>query len=138
LTPPNPRAIVLDDTRPPERQRLSLCKGKAEREPANHRGSREFYQGKRSRPGPDGIRDMATGSKWAPIVSLGLLARYLPALGGHVRKLTRWRPTAAWYPRVAHGEQIPLVFDAAYAAVSESASGDDRIAGTTVTAAPLA
>jgi hypothetical protein len=32
----------------------------------------------------------------------------------------------------------PLVIDAAYAAVSESASSDDRIAGTTVTAAPLA
>jgi hypothetical protein len=31
LTPPEPRAIVLGDTRPPERQRLSLCKGKAER-----------------------------------------------------------------------------------------------------------
>ena len=41
LTPPNPHAIVLDDTRPPETQRLSLCKGKAEREPANHRGFRE-------------------------------------------------------------------------------------------------
>jgi hypothetical protein len=32
---------VLGDTRPPERQRLSLCKGKAEREPADHRGSRD-------------------------------------------------------------------------------------------------
>jgi hypothetical protein len=34
LTLPNPHAIVLPDTRPPETQRLSLCKGKAEREPA--------------------------------------------------------------------------------------------------------
>jgi hypothetical protein len=42
LTPPDLHAIVLGDTRPPERQRLTLCKGKAEREPANHRGSREF------------------------------------------------------------------------------------------------
>jgi hypothetical protein len=42
LTPPNAHAILLDDTRPPERQRLSLCKGKAEREPADLRGSREF------------------------------------------------------------------------------------------------
>jgi hypothetical protein len=33
--------MVLGDTRPPERQRLSLCKGKAEREPADRRGSRE-------------------------------------------------------------------------------------------------
>jgi hypothetical protein len=41
LTPPDPHAIVLGDTRPPERQRLSLCKGKAERQPANPRGSRE-------------------------------------------------------------------------------------------------
>jgi hypothetical protein len=41
LTAPNPRAIVLGDTRSPERQRLSLCKGKAEREPADLRGSRD-------------------------------------------------------------------------------------------------
>jgi hypothetical protein len=33
--------MVLGDTRPPERQRFSLCKGKAEREPALIRGSRE-------------------------------------------------------------------------------------------------
>ena len=70
LTAPDPRAIVLGDTRPPERQGSSLCKGKAEREPANHRGSREFYQGKRSRPGRGGIRDMATGSNASRLACL--------------------------------------------------------------------
>jgi hypothetical protein len=50
LTPPNPHAIVLDDTRPPETQRLSLCKGKAEREPEVPGGLVSCDQGKRSIP----------------------------------------------------------------------------------------
>jgi hypothetical protein len=47
LTPPNPRAIVLDDTRPPEIRRNPLCKGKAEREPEFTGGLVSHEQGKR-------------------------------------------------------------------------------------------
>jgi hypothetical protein len=56
---------LLDDTRPPERQRLSLCKGKAEREPANLRGSREFYQGIHFVADQVGGANAAAGSKRA-------------------------------------------------------------------------
>jgi hypothetical protein len=67
LTPPNLRAIVLLDTRPPETQRLSLCKGKAEREPAVTGGLVMREQGKRTLASPVGIRDTAMGSKRAAI-----------------------------------------------------------------------
>ena len=65
LTAPNPRAIVLPDTRPPETQRLSLCKGKAEREPAVTGGLVSSVQAKRSRAAPLGTWDTPTGSKRA-------------------------------------------------------------------------
>jgi hypothetical protein len=58
---------VLPDTRPPETQRLSLCKGKAEREPAVTGGLVMHEQGRRALVSSIGIRDMATGSKRAAV-----------------------------------------------------------------------
>jgi hypothetical protein len=81
LTPPNPRAIVLPDTRPPETQRLSLCKGKAEREPAVPGGLVNHDQAKRSRAAPLGTRYAPTGSKRAAIRVAWSACRDLPALG---------------------------------------------------------
>lgn len=91
LTAPNPRAIVLPDTRPPETQRLSLCKGKAEREPAVTGGLVSHDQDKRSHASPVRVRDVGTGSKRAAIRVAWSACRDLPALGSQLRKLTLQR-----------------------------------------------
>jgi len=88
LTAPNPRAIVLPDTRPPETQRLSLCKGKAEREPAVTGGLVSHDQAKRSRAAPVGPQVTPTGSERAAIcvawsACQGHSGDWQPGMGAH-------------------------------------------------------
>lgn len=85
---PQPACDRAPDTRPPETQRLSLCKGKAEREPAVTGGLVMHEQAKRSHASPVGIRDIGTGSKRAAIRAAWSACRDLPALGSQLRKLT--------------------------------------------------
>jgi hypothetical protein len=98
LTPPDPHAIVHDDTRPPETRRLSLCKGKAEREPDVTGGLVSSTRGNASSPARSAARMRPRAANGQQLLLLGLLARDPCVLPSHVRKLTVRRPAHSLDP----------------------------------------
>jgi hypothetical protein len=105
LTPPDPRAILHGDTRPPERQGLSLCKGKAERDPRITGGLVSSIRGNASSPARSAARMRPPAANGQQLLLPGLLAHdpcVLPATygssqcgGQHIAPTRRGRRAAA-------------------------------------------
>ena len=104
---PQPACDRAPDTRPPETQRLSLCKGKAEREPAVTGGLVIPEQAKRSLASPVGIRDMAMGSKRAAIRVAWSACRPSCAWRPRTEAHTLRRPTSVGYRRGGSSRGAP-------------------------------
>ena len=92
------------------RQSNLVWQGKAEREPADHRGSRESYLGERFTGADVSAANAATGSKRAAIRVAWSASRGVAALGSQLRKLTLRRPASVGLARqvVAPGARMQV------------------------------